>query len=124
MVGDSERKGAEVTVKPLNRYEATEQEVQATIIEYLELRGIVHSVTDRSRHWDAQGRVRASRVSMPGYPDISCVIAGKAVYIEVKSTRGRLSHAQIACHARLREAGAVVVVARSLEDVQATIAFS
>jgi len=106
-------------------FEATEAQVQATIIEYLELGRIVHTVSDGSRHWDAKGRVRASRVLMPGWPDISGVLpGGRAFFVEVKSLRGRLSHAQLACHARLREAGAVVVVARSLEDVQAVIAFS
>ena len=100
------------------RYRASELQIQSTILEYLELRQIIHSVTDRSRHWDAKGRVRASRVSHPGWPDISLVLpGGRAAFIEVKSSRGVVSDDQDACHAALRAAGALVIVARSLDDV-------
>lgn len=101
--------------------EPSEAQIQRAICDYLSLSGVVHCVTDRSRHWDKKGRVRASRVSMPGFPDIVAVVAGRFVGLEVKARKGRLSPDQIACHETLRDAGAVVAVVRSISDVIALL---
>lgn len=104
-------------VRAVKAPEASEAEIQRAICDYLMLSGVVHCVTDRSRHWDKKGRVRASRVSMPGFPDIVAVVNGRFIGLEVKARKGRLSPDQIACHEVLRDAGAVVTVVRSVDDV-------
>jgi hypothetical protein len=65
---------------------------------------------------------------VPGIPDICLIHRGRALYIELKAPghrvgntmkgRGYLSPDQRACHAALRDAGAVVAVCWSLDDVQ------
>lgn len=53
----------------------------------------------------------------PGVPDIMILDAGRVIFIELKAKGGQLSEAQKACHPLMRQAGAAVYVARSLEDV-------
>jgi len=93
-----------------------ERDVQKAIVAYLEYAGYCVAVTDRSRHWDAKGRVRASRISMKGYPDLSLVVKGRAVFIEVKSAKGKLSPDQVKCHETLRAHGALVYVVRGVDE--------
>lgn len=102
-------------------YESTEAQVQATIVQWLELKGYVFTVTDAERSWNRNGTVRRKRRIVRGWPDLTLVIEGRAVFVEVKSSKGRLSPEQIACHARLREAGALLILARSLDDVIAAL---
>lgn len=66
---------------------------------------------------------RQSKVSA-GWPDISGVLppAGRAFFIECKSARGRLRPGQQALLEKLAAAGALVIVARSLDEVIAAIA--
>jgi VRR-NUC domain len=44
-------------------------------------------------------------------PDLCLIYNGRAFFLELKTPNGRLSDNQRACHARLREAGSVVMVA-------------
>lgn len=102
--------------RPSGPPDATEAQIQRAIVDYLQWKGYCLSITDRSRVWDARGRVRASRISMAGYPDLSLVIKGKAVFLEVKSAKGRLSPEQVRCHETLREHGATVFVVRGVDE--------
>lgn len=56
-----------------------------------------------------------------GWPDIQIVHQGRLYLIELKTQKGRVSPAQVECHAELRGAGCAVAVCRSLEDVQAAL---
>lgn len=94
----------------------SEAVIQRLICDYLDMRGVVYSVTDASRVWDAHGRVRRSRVST-GWPDITCVIKGRFIGLEVKARTGRVRPEQLACHERLKRAGGIVEVVRSLDEV-------
>lgn len=107
------------------RHNATEKETQAAICEYLTLRGIVFSVTDAARFRTKAGHVHYSKVT-EGWPDIVAVLplggwadgaVGAFWGIEVKSATGKLREAQTAMHDKLRKAGALVLVARSVQDV-------
>lgn len=100
---------------------ASEAQIQRLITDYLSLRGIVFSITDASRIWDSRGRVRRGKVIV-GWPDVTCCVRGKFVGLEVKSKTGRLRPEQKACHEALREAGGIVAVVRSLDDVIAILA--
>ena len=61
------------------------------------------------------------RFNTPGTPDVLVVLppAGRLVGIELKSPAGRISPAQRAVHETLRAAGAVALVVRSIEDLEA-----
>lgn len=97
---------------------APEAAIQAAICEWLDLRLIPYSVTDASRVFGRDGQPRRSKVNK-SWPDISGVLppSGRALYIECKSATGRFQPGQKQMLARLRAAGALVIVARSLDDV-------
>ena len=62
----------------------------------------------------------------PGYvsgvPDLLCIVRGQAILIELKSPKGTVKPHQRAVHADLERAGAVVHVARSIDDIASIIA--
>jgi hypothetical protein len=62
----------------------------------------------------------------PGYvsgtPDLLCIVRGQPILIELKAPKGRVKDHQRACHADLERAGAVVHVARSIEDLEGIVA--
>jgi len=100
--GESNRKR-----EPLKTVERT---IQRAIVDYLTWKGYCLAVTDRSR------RIGRSSVSMPGYPDVSLVVKGRAVFLEIKAPEGKLSEAQVKCHETLRSHGALVFVVRSVDQ--------
>lgn len=57
--------------------------------------------------------------SPTGLPDICGVLDGKPVYVETKTDHGRVSKAQKYVHRKLQEAGALVIVARSVAEIKA-----
>lgn len=59
---------------------------------------------------------------MPGQPDISGVYLGWPVYIECKTQTGRLSEVQIKAHELIKQAGGIVFIARSWDDVETEFA--
>lgn len=97
-----------------SRVTLSESDIQRSIVAYLRARGIPFTVTDAgmTRHRGAGKRVTR------GWPDISGVLpGGRFLAIEVKREKGVLSPEQVTLHERLRKAGALVVVARQVEDV-------
>lgn len=92
--------------KPLSEKQITQQ------IRYiLKLHGILHW-----KQW--QGAM-----STPGIPDILGVQpkTGRMIAIEIKSSRGKISPAQENVMRLLKEAGAIVLVARSVDDVMVNL---
>ena len=69
------------------------------------------------------GDRRATRT--PGYirgtPDILCVARGIPALVELKSVKGVVSAEQQGVQAQLRRAGALVHVARSMEDLEGIV---
>ena len=53
-----------------------------------------------------------------GLPDLLAVKQGRAVFFEIKTETGRLSQLQEHTLGRLRSAGAVAEMVRSIEDVE------
>lgn len=90
---------------PLNK---SESKIQAEILRYLNglSRGYFFKTVVCNRS---------------GVPDIVGVYKGHAIYIEVKSSRGKLSELQLLAREKLLEAGAIHVVARELDEVKAVI---
>jgi hypothetical protein len=57
----------------------------------------------------------------PGYPDLHLLVASKgshALFIELKSTKGRASKVQQDFHHKLRSQDYTVIICKSFEDVQ------
>lgn len=97
------------------RLEATEKEIQHGILDYLRMKGIFvwRNNTGAFKVGD-----RFIRTGMKGLPDILGVLqGGKLLAIEVKRESGRVSPEQEEVLLRLKNAGAVAFVARSLDDV-------
>ena len=66
-----------------------------------------------------QYRVKQNRLgAKKGFPDILIIWKGRAIFIELKTKKGRVSDAQKACHAQLILAGGLVTVCRSLKEVE------
>lgn len=105
-----------------------EKDIQNTIVQYLRVRGLEVSVTNADRAWGKWGGIRQSKVDK-GHPDLTAVlpvlVAGEQVgiglYIEVKTPTGSLKPEQKEKLQRLDAAGALCVVARSLEDVSLVV---
>lgn len=71
--------------------------------------------------WDRTGQ-HPIRLAPPGTPDVLLLgPRGQVVFVECKATRGRLSRAQQAMHARLEARGHRVVVARVVDDVASVL---
>jgi hypothetical protein len=100
------------------RFPKSERETQSEIQRYLDLTGIRYTVIahgDPKRNWG----FKAKR----GWPDlVGCIPPrGRLLAIEVKAAKGRLSQEQEAELAYLRAAGALVILAKSVEDVARAI---
>lgn len=97
---------------------ATEAQIQRTITDWLTLAGIPYTVTDAA-HVTINDVTRGRAKIRRGWPDVTACLPpdGTLLAIECKSARGKLRLDQEAILEQLGEAGAAVVVARSLEDV-------
>lgn len=104
---------------------ATEAQIQRTITDWLTIADIPFTVTDAA-HVTIQGVTRGRSKIRTGWPDITACLPpdGTLLAIEVKSAKGKLRLDQEAVLGQLEEAGAVVVVARSLDDVVMAIKVS
>lgn len=102
-----------------------EKDIQKVITKYLELKGVPYAVTNAERVWNPQGFVRKSKVS-PDHPDLSATLSvyvdsmrvGLSFYIEVKTPSGSIRDGQKIKLRSLSDAGALCVLARSLDDVK------
>ena len=97
---------------------ATEAQIQRTITDWLTLAGIPFTVTDAA-HVTINGVTKGRAKIRRGWPDVTACLPpdGTLLAIECKSVRGRLRPEQVETIAQLEDAGALTVVARSLEDV-------
>ena len=96
----------------LNKSEA---EIQRDICEYLKDQKIPFSVTNAS----GGGKRRRCPVGIRrGWPDVTgCLPGGRFLAIEVKANKGRVSEDQEDCLCELKANGALVVVARNVNEV-------
>lgn len=105
------------------RERASERSIQSGIVDLLKLIGLPHSVTDASLVFDDRGKACGRAVETDGWPDVTVSLppSGRLLGIETKSKDGRLRPSQIACHAWLRDSGALVIVPRSIEEVASVL---
>ena len=109
-------------MKPPPLPHATHEELVENILTLLAGYGIPASETDASRAFGRDGKPRKSKVK-PGWPDISGTLpGGRSLYVEAKVGRDKLRPEQVRMLMKLHCAGALVIVARSVDDVQRRIA--
>jgi len=95
---------------------ASEAQIQAAIIGYLHTQKIVHTVTEAKHSYNENGQL-VRRIAK-GWPDITAVEhGGRAFFIECKSAKGKLRPDQARTLYALAGAGALIVIARSVDDV-------
>jgi hypothetical protein len=83
-----------------------EADITRAIKDYLNLKGIFHF-----KHWGGP-------IGEKGIPDIIGVLpGGRALYIEIKSAKGRCSHEQVIFLMNAEKSGALAFVAHSLDNV-------
>lgn len=94
----------------------TEAQIQRTICDWLGLVGVPYTVSDASLVTGSDGKPRR-KVSTPGWPDITACLNGRLWAIECKTLTGRLRDSQRAVLKQLADNGALITIARCLEDV-------
>ncbi len=103
----------------MNLY-ATEKEIQAAILDYLETIGAVAIRVNSGMQFiqDSNGSTRVFRGAKRGTADIIALYRGTYYAIECKTRKGRVSPEQFEFLDRVRRAGGSAFVARSVEDVE------
>lgn len=103
------------------KIEPTETEIQASILQYLQIKHILawrcQAVPVPIRRGREIVGLRAANRETIGIPDILCVIHGKLLGIEVKKPGQKLRPEQIVWRDKLKMAGADSIVAYSVSDV-------
>jgi len=105
-------------VRTILRADALESDVQSAVTQYLAARKIRHTITEAKRSYNESGSL-VRRVS-PGWPDITaCGCGGYLIGIECKRVVGGvLSYEQAVELDGLHQSGALIVIARSVDDVE------
>ena len=92
-----------------------EKDVQNSILEYLELKGIFHTrINSGVRYFEG----RAFKGAMPGFPDILCLYKGRFIGLEVKTAKTKQNPNQIAVEEMIKAHGGEYYVVRSIDDVE------
>jgi len=95
----------------------TEESIQSAIVDYLRYSGwTVFQYAQIRAHGKLGGIIEA------GHPDLLAIKNGFHLWIEVKRLGEELSPKQAMVHGTLRDAGALVVVWRSVEDAITALA--
>lgn len=99
-----------------------ETDLVEEILDLLDASGIPATPTNAERIFGADGRPRPPRVRRD-WPDITATLppAGRTLAIEAKVGRNKPTRGQATKLAELEAAGALVVVAYSVADVQAAL---
>lgn len=105
-----------------------EKDIQKQIVNYLKLKKVPCAVTNAERVWSKQGFPIKSKVS-PDHPDLTATMPvlvngnalGLSFYIEVKTPSGSIRDGQKVKLRELADAGALCVLARSLDDVKEVV---
>jgi len=96
----------------------SEQQIETAIINYLRVRGIfAFKVFNGGSFNEKRGRYLFGRNRTKGVSDIIACHRGRFIAIEVKSASGRMSDDQIRWQVEAQQAGALTLVARSVQDV-------
>ena len=102
-----------------------EDSLQRAVMQFLNVAlppdGVAFAVPNGGkRHAREAARMRGMGVKA-GIPDIAICLRGRALFIELKAKRGIQSVAQREMQQKLEYCGAVVCLARSVEEVEAAL---
>jgi VRR-NUC domain-containing protein len=96
-----------------------EQTVQRTIFQHLEARPAAGVFAFHVPNGGLRSKVEAAIFKrlgvVAGVPDVIAIRGGQIYALELKAKGGRISPAQMACHARLEAAGAICAVATGVD---------
>lgn len=93
----------------------SESEIQKNLVKWLKAKGVVFSVglEGAKRHPAEQARLKAQGMQ-PGHPDITLYLPeGRVVFVELKTSKGRVSQKQQARHDLLKHLGFEVHVIKA-----------
>lgn len=108
-----------------------EREAQQAVVKWLRYAGCLVEASFVEQRADSSdpnararfGAMRKASGATTGWPDLTVVMPnGRTVFVEMKSSVGRLSEAQRGIHAWLEAHGHVVVTGTSIDTVQAALA--
>lgn len=108
------------------RQERPEQHLQRALVDLLDVALLAPAFCFAIPNGGARSPIEAAILEglgvRAGLPDLAIVHDGSLFWLELKSADGRLSAAQLAMHARLRDAGCEVAVVRSVEEAVRALA--
>lgn len=96
-----------------------EDRIQKAIVEFIRTaypRYITFAIPNGGGRSKAQGAILKATGVLAGIPDLCVLMPGKAIFIEVKTTKGRLSAVQKALKPRIEALGFPVHICRSIDD--------
>ncbi len=99
-----------------------EAKIQAAIVEWVRAvapEAIIFAVQNGGLRTPREAALLKWTGVVAGVPDLAVIAHGKAHFIEVKTSVGRLSEAQRDTIAKLETIGAPVALARSIDDARA-----
>lgn len=99
----------------MKKERVAESDIQSAILRYLQLKHIFHYRNNTGAFRTERGGFY--RFGEVGSPDIICVVKGRYIGIECKSSTGKLNENQEDFKERLEDAGGLYITARSLDDV-------
>jgi hypothetical protein len=104
-----------------------EDAIQKAVVQWLQIQENLGRLTYFAIPNNPRNAIDGARLKQMGLragtPDLCIMTKGFApIFIELKAPKGRLSDAQRLAADRLVEHGGVIVVCRSLDEVQGTIA--
>jgi VRR-NUC domain len=97
-----------------------EGQLQAAVFQHLAVRATTGTFAFHCPNGGARSPIEAKILKgqgvVPGVPDVIAIRQGEVFAVELKAPGGRLSPAQLECHARLQAAGAKVATAAGIDE--------
>lgn len=94
-----------------------EHQIQCAIHRFLTIEGIFHFAIPNGEKRDVRVGARLKEEGvLPGVSDLVLILPGRVVFVEIKTSTGRLSPAQKAFREAVQGLGHSYVVWRSLDD--------
>lgn len=88
------------------------------IIKYLTLKGHFATRTSSAGRYLTKEKKWIPSTTKKGYPDITAIIDGKTLAIEVKVNRDKMSEAQLKVKAEIEAAGGLYIIAKTFDDFE------
>ncbi len=97
----------------------TERRLQSAVAQYLN--AVLTPATWHTAIPGGDGKMTRAPGYVSGTPDYLVVHGGRALFIELKTPRGRPSDAQVSAWHGIEDASGKVVLCRSVDDVRAAL---